>query len=449
MAALLKKVWDSVSSRSGSGRPGSSPSSDPFQQTIPASTGPFDRVPLDLFIQILKILGPKEAAKLAAVCRYWKFIIADNRLWTYFLQHQQETFPSEMHELSFKHIYGQRAQVPGAVIIDGGSGYCKYGWSKYASPSAWSATFLEFGNIESPMYSKLRHFFTTIYSRMQVKPSSHPIIVSVPICQYDDTESAKAARRQLREAIYSTLFSLNVPAVCAINQATLALFAARRTSGIVVNVGFHQTSVVPILHGKVMRKVGVEVVGMGALKLTGFLMEQLQQKNVHFGSLYTVRELKENLCYVALDYEAELSKDTEASYKHAEGWFTLSKERFQTGEILFQPRMAGVRTMGLHQAVALCMDHCLDAELACDDGWFKTVVLAGGTSCLPGVAERLEKELRGLFPPSISNGIRVLPPPFGADSAWFGAKLVSNLSTFHGSWCMTKKPFRSRRNLIW
>lgn len=28
-------------------------------------------------------------------------------------------------------------------------------------------------------------------------------------------------------------------------QATLALFAARRTSGILVNVGFHQTSVVP------------------------------------------------------------------------------------------------------------------------------------------------------------------------------------------------------------
>lgn len=28
-------------------------------------------------------------------------------------------------------------------------------------------------------------------------------------------------------------------------QATLALFSARRTSGILVNIGFHQTSVVP------------------------------------------------------------------------------------------------------------------------------------------------------------------------------------------------------------
>lgn len=51
----------------------------------------------------------------------------------------------------------------------------------------------------------------------------------------------------------------------------------------------------------------------------------------------------QNLCYVAADYEAELSKNTQASFEATgEGWFTLSKERFQTGEILFQPRLAGV-----------------------------------------------------------------------------------------------------------
>jgi len=52
---------------------------------------------------------------------------------------------------------------------------------------------------------------------------------------------------------------------------------------------------------------------------------------------------QQNLCYVALDYEAELLKDTKASFEAAgEGWFTLSKGRFQTAEILFQPHLAGV-----------------------------------------------------------------------------------------------------------
>lgn len=50
-----------------------------------------------------------------------------------------------------------------------------------------------------------------------------------------------------------------------------------------------------VLNGKVMRKVGVEVVGLGALKLTGFLRELMQKNNLNFESLYTVRTLKEVL----------------------------------------------------------------------------------------------------------------------------------------------------------
>lgn len=47
--------------------------------------------------------------------------------------------------------------------------------------------------------------------------------------------------------------------------------------------------------------------------------------------------------------------------------------------------------MGLHQAVALCMDHCEDAKSPDDnDAWFKTVVLSGGTACLPGLAGLLQ-----------------------------------------------------------
>lgn len=51
--------------------------------------------------------------------------------------------------------------------------------------------------------------------------------------------------------------------------------------------------------------------------------------------------------------------------------------------------------MGLHQAVALCMDHCRDAELMGDDAWFKTVVLTGGTACLPGLAGRIIRDCVG------------------------------------------------------
>ena len=89
---LLKKVWLSVSyhhrggsSCSKSNRASSSLRDDPFWSS---STGEFDRLPLDIFLQILKFLGPKESAKLTAVCKSWRYVIvSDNRLWMQFLQY--------------------------------------------------------------------------------------------------------------------------------------------------------------------------------------------------------------------------------------------------------------------------------------------------------------------------------------------------------------------------
>ncbi|WOK95261.1 hypothetical protein Cni_G03968 [Canna indica] len=469
MAAMLRKVWGSVLSLSGSGSGSGSNRSWPDLPDDHQHLGDIDLIPTDVFVHILRFLDPKDAAITTSVCKSWKALVSDNALWVYFLRKENQLWESLVFaetqlrsgpslyflhpsQLSFMNVHAQREMLPNSVVVDGGSGYCKYGRSKYDSPSGRCATFLEFGNLESPMHARLRYFFSTIYSRMQVKSSTQPIVLSLPICHTDDTEAARASRKQLKEAIYSVLFDMNAPAVCAIDQAVLALYAAKQTSGIVINVGFHVTSVVPILRGKVMHDVGVEILGQGALKLTGFLRELMQQRNIIFESLYTVRTIKEKLCYVANDYDAELLKDTQGSCEVlGEGWFTLSQERFQVGEILFQPHIGGVRTMGLHQAVALCMDHCLAAEVASDDRWFKTVVLAGGSSCLPGLPERLEKELHRILPPSMSEGVKVIPPPYGVDSAWYGAKIISNVSTFSDAWCISKKQFRQRfrRNTAW
>lgn len=46
--------------------------------------------------------------------------------------------------------------------------------------------------------------------------------------------------------------------------------------------------------------------------------------------------------------------------------------------------------MGLHKAVSLCMDHCYTSGPVGDDSWYKTIILAGGSSCFPG--------LPGIFP---------------------------------------------------
>lgn len=59
---------------------------------------------------------------------------------------------------------------------------------------------------------------------------------------------------------------------------------------------------------------------------------------------------------------------------------------------------------------------CVEPQLAC---------------CSISLSERLEKELHKIFPPPMSDGIKVIPPTYGVDSAWFGAKIVSNVSIQH------------------
>ncbi|BBN08013.1 actin-related protein 8, plant [Marchantia polymorpha subsp. ruderalis] len=419
----------------------------------------------DLLLSIFRRLPARDLVMASLVCKTWNFVSNDQVLWESLLAEEAgpKLWPSllfaEGHlrtggairepclPLPFHVIYGERSRVPRSVIIDGGSGYCKYGWSDQERPEQRFATFLEFGNIESPIYPRLKELFITLFQRMQAKPNAQPIVLTAPISHSDNTDAALAARKQLREITHLVLFELGVPAICYVNQAVLALFAADRTSGIVVNMGFHVTSVVPILHGKVMRSVGVEIVGQGAMQLTVHLGELMQHNMRPAASMYTVRTLKENLCYVAEDFEEELNKaDVQASFGvHQEGTFTLEDERFRAPEILFQPRLGRLRTMSLQQAVALCMEHSatLPVKHKSDENWFKTVVLSGGTACLPGLAGRLKKEVcKALSSSSLADGLEVLPPKQGPDSAWCGAKLISNVSTFPEAWCLTKKKYK-------
>nr|KAJ0209777.1 hypothetical protein LSAT_V11C400189230 [Lactuca sativa] len=114
-----------------------------------------------------------------------------------------------------------------------------------------------------------------------------------------------------------------------------------------------------------------------------YAINMFDHRNLNFSSLYTVHTLKEKLCYVAIDSKGELRKDTKASYEvPVEGLFTLKQkkivhERFYSGHILQD------------YTVAICLEHCHAGGLTPDETWFKTIVLAGGTPCLPGVVGTL------------------------------------------------------------
>ena len=63
---------------------------------------------------------------------------------------------------------------------------------------------------------------------------------------------------------------------------------------------------------------------------------------------------------------------------------------------------------------------------------YGNVVLSGGTTMFPGIADRLQKELAALSPSSMK--VKIIAPPERKYSVWIGGSILASLSTFQNLW---------------
>ncbi len=224
---------------------------------------------------------------------------------------------------------------------------------------------------------KIWHY--TFHNELKVNPSEcrvlHTEVPGIP----------KANREKMTEVMFE---KFNVTGMYVSLQSNLSLFASGRTTGTVLDIGDGVCHTVPIYEGYALPHA-ITRLHMSGRNLTNYLMKLVNEKGNSFDArrdYETLREIKEQFCYVAFDFGVEMDSATrgqsqvEKSYELPDGKIiSVGPERFSASE-----------QEGIHEA----LDNSIwksDPEIHVD--LYSNIVLAGGTTLLPGLAERLRKEI--------------------------------------------------------
>jgi len=268
----------------------------------------------------------------------------------------------------------------------------------------------------------------TFYNELCVAPEEHPLLMTeVPM-------NPKANRERMTQLMFETF---NVPSFYLALQAILSLYASGRTTGIVLDVGDGVSHVLPIYEGYALPHA-IGRLNLAGSDVTSYLQRILSERGYNLNASSEkeiVQDIKETLCYTAIDFEQEMettkkSSIVERTYELPDGQvITIGNERFRAPEAMFQPSCIGMESAGIHEFV---YNSIMKSDIDIRRWLYKNVLISGGTTMFPGFADRMRKELNKLAPSGAR--VKVIAPPERKFSAWMGGSILLSLTNYKAMW---------------
>lgn len=256
----------------------------------------------------------------------------------------------------------------------------------------------------------------------------------------DIDPSNKVSREKMIEIMFE---KFNIPKMFLCIQPVLSLYATGSLTGMVLESGDGVTQIVPIHDGFSLPHATIRL-NVGGRDLTDYLIKTLiTERGYSFTTIAEhdiARDIKEKMCYTALEYEQETQAANDGSkdqnYELPDGkMITIGSERFRCPETLFKPCASYLRMeSGIHQ---ICYDSIMKCDIDIREKLFGKIMLSGGNTMFPGLADRMQKEMMSIAPSTTKSPVmktRVYALPERKHLAWIGGSVLASVSTFQQMW---------------